>query len=66
MVRWCWVSFKCVLLIRSRVEQGPTVLAVGAGGVVWAFFLTSITSLFFLPLSGRRSDIDSNTVSKGR
>ena len=29
-----------------------------SGGVVWAFFLTSITSLLFLPLSGRRPDIE--------
>ena len=41
-------------------------LAVYAGGVVWTFFLSSIISLFFLPLSGRRLDIDLNTVSKGR
>ena len=34
------------------------VLAVGAVGVVWTFFVLSITSLFFLRLSGRRSDID--------
>ena len=27
-------------------------------GVVWTFFLSSITSLFSLPLSGRRPDID--------
>ena len=27
-------------------------------GVVWTFFLSCIISLFFLPLSGRRSDID--------
>ena len=33
-------------------------LAVGAGGVVWAFLLLSIVSLFFLPLSGRKPDID--------
>ena len=34
MVRWCWVNFQCwgVLLIWIRVGQGPTVLAVGAGG----------------------------------
>ena len=34
VVRWCWVNFQCrgVLLIWSRVGQGPTVLAVGAGG----------------------------------
>ena len=38
--------------------QGPTALAVGAGGVVWTFFLSSIISLFFLTLSGRRPDID--------
>ena len=31
--------------------QGPTALAVGADGVVWTFFLSSIISLFFLPLS---------------
>ena len=32
----------------------------------WAiFFLSSIISCFFLPLSGRRPDIDCNTVSKG-
>ena len=42
---------------RPRVGQEPTALAVGAGGVVWAFFLSSIISHFFLPLSGRRPDI---------
>ena len=26
--------------------QGPTALSVGAGGVVWTFFLSSIISLF--------------------
>ena len=40
------------------VGQGPTVLAVGAGGVVWTFLLLSILSLLFLPLFGRRPDID--------
>ena len=40
------------------VGQGPTAVAVGAGGVVWTFFLSSFISLFFLPLSGRRPDID--------
>ena len=60
MVRRCWVNFQCrgVLLIWIVVGQGPTALAVGAGGVVWTFFLLSIISLFFLPLSGRRPDID--------
>ena len=40
------------------VGQGPNALAVGAGGVVWTFLLSSILSLLFLPLSGRRPDID--------
>ena len=40
------------------VRQGPTVLAVGVGGVVWTFLLSSIFSLLFLPLSGRWPDID--------
>ena len=40
------------------VGQGPTTLAVGAEGVVWTFLLSSILSLLFLPLFGRRPDID--------
>ena len=49
MVRWCWVNFQCrgVLLIWIKVGQGPTALAVGAAGVVWTFFLSSIFSLSF-------------------
>ena len=39
------------------VGQGPTVFAVGAGGVVWTFLLSSIISLLCL-LFGRRPDID--------
>ena len=39
-------------------RQGLTALAVGAGGDVWTFFLSSVISLFFLPLFGRRPDID--------
>ena len=33
-MRWCWVNFQCrgVLLVWIRVGQGPTALAVGAGG----------------------------------
>ena len=45
----------------NKVGQGPIALAVGAGGgggVVWTFLLSSILSLLFLPLSGRRPDID--------
>ena len=40
------------------VGQGPTALAVGAAGVVWTFLFSSILSLLFLPLFGRRPDID--------
>ena len=40
------------------VGQGPTALAVGAGGDCLDIFLSSIFSLLFLPLSGRRPDID--------
>ena len=34
VVQWCWVNFqcRCVLLIWILVGQGPTALAVGAGG----------------------------------
>ena len=38
------------------VGQGPNALAVGAGGL--DIFTLSIFSLLFLPLSGRRPDID--------
>ena len=34
------------------IRQGPIVV------VVWTFLLSSILSLLFLPLAGRRSDID--------
>ena len=40
------------------VGQGPTALAVGAGGSSLTFLLSSILSLLFLPLFGRRPDID--------
>ena len=45
-------------MVLGTVGQGPTALAVGAGGVVWTFLLSSILSLLFLPLFGRRLDID--------
>ena len=35
-------------------------------GVVWTFLISSILSLLFLPLFGRRPDIEWTTVSKGR
>ena len=44
--------------IWMTVGQGPVALVVGAGGVVWTFLLSSVFSLFFLPLFGRRPDID--------
>ena len=40
------------------IGQGPTALTVGAGGVLWTFLLSSIRSFLFLPLVGRRPDID--------
>ena len=43
--------------ILITVGQGPIALAVGAGGVVWTFLLSSIL-LLFLPPFGRRPDID--------
>ena len=44
--------------ILITVGQGPIALAVGTGGVVWTFLLSSILSLLFLPLFGRRPDLD--------
>ena len=60
MLRRCLVNFQCrgVLLIWIIVGQGPIALAIGAGWGCMDIFLSSITSLFFLPLSGRRPDID--------
>ena len=37
---------------------GPTALAVGAGGGCLEFLFSSILSLLFLPLFGRRPDIE--------
>ena len=43
----------------TDLDYGPIALAVGAGGGWFGhFFLSSIISLFFLPLSRRRPDID--------
>ena len=44
-----------VLLTWIQVGQGPTALAVGG---CLDIFLSSIISLFFLPLIGRRFDIN--------
>ena len=41
------------------VGQGPTALAVGAGGGLFGHFYSHLYfSLLFLPLFGRRPDID--------
>ena len=50
------------------IGRGPIALATGAGGgclgifallyPVWIFLLSSVLSLLFLPLLGRRHDID--------
>ena len=45
-------------IIWMKLGQGPTALAVGAGGGCLEFFLSSIFSLLCLPLFGRRPDID--------
>ena len=60
VVRRCCVNFQCwgVLLIWIIVGQGPVALAVGAGGGCLDIFLSSVLSLLFLPLFGRRPDID--------
>ena len=42
----------------ERVGQGPSVLAVGAGGGCMDIFSLVYHFSFFLPLSGRRPDID--------
>ena len=60
------MGFHCIskLLVPGRptiwmiVGQGPIVLAVGAGRGLFGHFYSSIFSLLFLPLFGRRPDID--------
>ena len=55
------VNFQCrgVLLTWIRVGQGPFALFVGGGGGgLDIFSLSFIIAVFFLPLSGRRPDID--------
>ena len=46
--------------IELTVEQGPiaVIVTVGAGGGCLDILLSTILSLLFLPLSGRRPDID--------
>ena len=59
VVRLCWVNFQCRCVLLIWIREGPTALAVGAGGFCFGhFFLSSIIPLYFLPLSERRPDID--------
>ena len=54
VMRWHWVK----LSMPGRPSKGKDLLRLRMRmGVVWIFFLPSIIS-YFLPLSGRRSDID--------
>ena len=53
VVRWFWVNFQCrgVLLVWIRVGQGPTALAVGAGGGCLDIFYSHLSFLFSFSLS---------------
>ena len=44
--------------ILMMIGQGPIALVVGAGGGCLGVLLSSILSPLFLPLFGRRPDID--------
>ena len=58
-VQWCLVNFQCrgVLLVWVVVEQGPTALAVGAGGGCLDVF-APVYHFSSFSLSGRRPNID--------
>ena len=63
-MEWGW-SGGAMVLGKHPVPGRPTiwmtvvtVLAVGAGGVCLDFFTLIFLSLLFLPLFGRRPDID--------
>ena len=45
-MRRCWVNFQCrgILPIWNTVGQGHIALTVGAGRVLWTFFVASINS----------------------
>ena len=45
---------RCVLFILIIIRQRPTVLAVGADGVVWLIFLSPVILLFFFLLTRSR------------
>ena len=52
VAQWCWVNFQCggVLLIWIRVGQGPSALAVGAGGGCLDIFFSRLSFLFSFSL----------------
>ena len=66
MVRWCWVNAKCrgVLLISIIVGQGPTALAVGAGGGCLDIFFSRLSLLFFFSLSLGDGPIQTEILSQ--
>ena len=69
VMRWCWVNFQCrgVLLIWIRVGQGPTALAVGAGGGCLDVFSLVYHFSFLSPSLGETARYRRKyTVSKGR
>ena len=53
MERRCWVNFQCrgVLLVWMIVGQGPTALAVGAGGDGLDIFFSQLSFLYSFSLS---------------
>ena len=53
MERWCWINlhYRGVLLIWIRVGQGPTALAVSAGGGCFDIFCSRLSFLFSFSLS---------------
>ena len=66
-MQWGWSGGAMVLgklpvpgrpTVWITVGQGPTALAVGVGGGCLDILLSSILSFLFLPLFGRRPDID--------
>ena len=50
-------AFKVAYTRRPKIPQDKDLLHLRMG-VVWTFFHSSIILFFFLPLSGRRPDID--------
>ena len=68
VVRWSWVNFQCrgVLLVSITVGQGPTALAVGAGGGCLDIFTLIYPFSPLSPSLWETTRYRLNTVSKGR